>query len=340
MGAATFPPLAELLAAHGLEGAPEESFANDGWSGASLTRLRRARDGEGFVLKRDSLARDWIARVTGDVPDLREALLVAAAPDLPPPARLPHLGVARDGEDVALLMPDLAGTLLRWEAPIGEDELDRVVEALAALHGRPWHEQLPRTFPWTDVRRRITLLTRPAAATYEADGNWVGERFRRGWEAFNRLVPTSAQRLVDDLAADPEPLVAALATLPAAGLHGDLKLGNVALGGDGSAWLLDWQMTLVAPPAVELGWFLVANVAGLPLPPVDVLERYRVTAGRPADDGWAAERDLAILVGLLLRGWRKGLDAEAGLVTACGWTAARDLDWWSTEALAAAQRRL
>ena len=99
-------------------------------------------------------------------------------------------------------------------------------------------------------------------------------------------------------------------------------------------------MTLVAPVAVELGWFLVCNVAGLPLAPDEVLEWYRLAAGRAADETWAAERDLAILIGFVLRGWRKGLDAEAGLLTACGWSAAEDLAWWSREAVAAARRRL
>jgi Phosphotransferase enzyme family len=333
------PNLASVLAAHGLHGVPEEPMRHDGWSGARLTRLTRP-DGARFVLKRDSLARDWIARVTGDVPELREALLVAAGPALPAPVRLPHLAVARDGEDAVLLMPDLTGTLLTWEAPMDVATVDRVVAALAALHGEPWHEQLPWDFPWTDLRRRVLLLTRQAAGAYEAEGNPVGERFRLGWDAFDRHASTAARALVDDLTAEPGPLREALDRLPGAGLHGDLKLGNVGLTDDGTVWLIDWQMTLVAPIAVELGWFLVCNVAGLPLPPDEVLERYRLAAGRPADDRWAAVRDLAILVGLVLRGWRKGLDADAGLVTACGWTGVQDLAWWSAEAVDAAARRL
>lgn len=132
----------------------------------------------------------------------------------------------------------------------------------------------------------------------------------------------------------------ALFGLPVAGLHGDLKLGNAGLAKDGTVWLIDWQMTLVAPVAVELGWFLVCNVAGLPVPPDEVLDRYRLAGGRPADDEWAAQRDLAIMVGLLLRGWRKGLDAAAGLVTACGWSAGDDLAWWGRAAVEAARRRL
>ncbi len=333
------PDLASVLAAYGLEGVPEEPLRHDGWSGAQLTRLTRP-DGARFVLKRDSLARDWIARVTGDGPILREAQLVAAEPTLPAPVRLPHLAAAADGDDVVLLMPDLAGTLLTWEAPVDIATVDRVLAALALLHATPWHDQLPADFPWTDLRGRALLLTRRAAAEYEAAGNPVGERFRLGWEAFDRQVPRDARWLNDHLTEDPQPLLAALARQPSAGLHGDLKLGNVGPDADGTVWLIDWQMTLVAPVAVELGWFLVCNVAGLPLAPDEVLERYRIAAGRPADETWAAERDLAILVGFVLRGWRKGLDAEAGLMTACGWTAAEDLAWWSRGAVAAARRRL
>ena len=335
----TYPPLAEVLAAHGLSGAAEEPLETDGWSGARITRLVRS-DGTRFVVKRDGLALDWIARETGDVPELREAALAHAAPDLPAPVRLPHLGVGHEDGMVGLLMPDLSGTLLRWEAPVSEPQMDAVLGALAALHAERWQRQLAATFPWTDLRSRVLLLTRTAAQRYEAAGNPVGRRFLDGWDAFDRHAPAAARGLIDGLTANPEPLFAALARLPDAGLHGDLKLGNAGIADDGTVWLIDWQMTLLAPVAVELGWFLVCNVAGLPVQPDEVLERYRRAAGSGSDAAWATQRDLAIVVGLLLRGWRKGLDADAGLVTACGWTAAEDLAWWGREAAAAARRRL
>ena len=330
--------LTGLLERHGLLGQPQEAMLHDGWSGARLTRLARP-DGARFVLKQDSQALDWIARVTDDR-TLREATLVAAAPEMPPPVRLPHLGVAREGDDVFLLMPDLTGSLLTWEAPIDVPTLDRVLHALAALHHAPWHAQLPPAFAWTDLRRRVLLLTRRSAAAYEADGLAIGERFRLGWEAFDRQAPPPARALIDRLTDDAEPLVAALGRLPGAGLHGDLKLGNVSLATGGAVQLIDWQMTLVAPIAVELGWFLVANVAGLPLPPEDVLETYRRAAGLPDDDLWVAQVDLAVLVGLMLRGWRKGFDAEDGLTLSYGGSAVDDLAWWGDKAVAAARRRL
>ena len=55
---------------------------------------------------------------------------------------------------------------------------------------------------------------------------------------------------------------------------------------------------------------------------------------------WDAQLDLTWIVGLLLRGWRKGLDAEAGAVLASGVPATDDLAWWSARAVDAADRRL
>src|SRR6185437_11929730 len=107
----------------------------------------------------------------------RDAALAHARPRLPAPVRLPHLGVGWDGNLVGLLMPDLTGTLLRWESPVTDAQVDRVIGALAGLHREPWQEILPTDFPWTDLRRRVLLLTRRSAARYEAAGNHVGRRF-------------------------------------------------------------------------------------------------------------------------------------------------------------------
>ena len=96
-------PLPELLRRNGLAGKREHEFPNDGWSGATMSVLHRGRDR--FVLKRDSLAQDWIARATSDGPLLREAWFAAAGPALPVPIRAAYLGagIADDGS-VGMLM--------------------------------------------------------------------------------------------------------------------------------------------------------------------------------------------------------------------------------------------
>ena len=165
-----------------------------------------------------------------------------------------------------------------------------------------------------------------------------GERLLAGWDAFDRLAPRAARDLVTDLSADVTPLVRALARLPAVGLHGDLKLANVALGPGATVRFIDWSMTIVAPVALELGWFLVSNSGSLPEPPERVLERYRGVADAEVIGDWEAQVDLAMIVGLLLRGFRKGLDTDAGVTLASGVSASDDLAWWCERAVAGSAR--
>jgi len=297
---------------------------------------------------------------------------------LPDPLVDVYLGAAADGSAAALLMPDLSASLIGWEVagagPLAPVQLDRVLAALAALHRAPWGEAIPPggglSWPGCPLPERLTLLTRRSAERYRTGGLPVGDRFLAGWDAFDRLAPTSARDLVARLSDDVSPLVAALSRLPSTGLHGDLKLANVALLDEHRVALIDWQMMAFAPVAVELGWLLVSNVALLPEPPDAVLERYRrlalaaaghelhVAAPRAANPGWEgrlwyapldpasvlgdweAQVDLAWIVGLLLRGWRKGLDADGGAQTGWGASGPGDLTWWSERAVAAAERRL
>ncbi len=318
------PPLADVLTAHDLAGIAEEPFPNDGWSGARLTRLTRGD--ERFVLKRDSLAADWIARATHDGPILREAWFAAAYPELPPPARAPYLGVGRDGDEFGLLMPDLSGVLFDWSKPIDLPQLDTVLDALRALHDAPVSQGFVDGAPWCPLRERVLLISRPALEGAGPAHDAVADRILPGWDAFDRLAPRAARDLVASLSAEPEPLLRALRRLPQRFLHGDLKLANAGMAADGRIELVDWQMLMLGPVEVELGWFLASNVATLPLPPDEVLARYAPAAGL----------ELAWIVGLLLRGWRKGYDAEAGLVHPSGMTAADDLALWSGMAVAAA----
>ncbi len=355
--------LLDLLQEHGLEASREHPLTTDGWSGASFAGLA---DGLGrrYVLKRTSLAVDWIARATADH-ELREAWLAAMSPRaaawMPPGAR-PALGAAADGDGVAILTPDLGPALLAWERPHGATTMDLgVVRAalagIARLHATPWARALESagddapavTVPWCPLVERLTLLTRPSAARYAAEGNPVGQRFLAGWDAFDRTATGPARDLIARLSEDPTPLVVALGRLPTVGLHGDLKLGNVALHPDGRVGFIDWAMVLRAPVAVELGWLFVANSAVLPAPSdvllADYLQALRDEASSARDaDGVlgdvATQRDLAWIVGLLLRGWRKGLDAEGQATLASGVRAGDDLAWWCDAAVAAADRRL
>lgn len=343
----------DLLRKHGLDGAREEPFPNDGWSGASMTLIRRG-GGDRFVLKRDSLTRDWIARATNDGPILREAWFAANGPHLPAPLRTPYLGVGRDADTFGILMPDLTGVLFDWDQPIATEQLDSVLAALAELHGYPWTTsgELPTGAPWCPTRERISLICRLSLERPGPTRDAVADRLLPGWEAWDRLATPAARDVITSLSDDPQPLIDALESQPATLLHGDLKLANIGIEADGAVVAVDWQMVMLAPIAIELGWFLVSNVASLPLPADEVIERYRsklsYSISDAEDDGrWVGGAELdgdgvhaAILVGLLLRGWRKGADAEAGVIHASGVSAADDLAWWCERAVEAADRIL
>ncbi len=322
---------------------------------------------------------DWIVRSTRDIA-VREAFVANKAMRLVEPLTAPYLGAGSDGEAIAMLMPDLSDELIAWERPgrdatVGPATLARVIDAVARLHAMRWADYRPTTadwgWPWCPLRERLLLLSRPAAERYRAEGLSVGQRFLDGWDAFDRVASPEARALIAGLMADPAPLLAALGRLPATGLHGDLKLANVALLDDGHVALIDWQMMCLAPIAVELGWLIVSNSAVLPIGPETVLTRYLDAATRAARDpllvgpawtdrdtppepvltlpprglgptigDWEAQRNLVWIVGLLMRGWRKGLDTEAGATLGSGVAAADDLAWWCEHAVEAARRRL
>ena len=251
-------------------------------------------------------------------------------------------------------MPDLTGILFDWNATLSLAQLDRVLLAMAALHSHPWTEVLDRGADhWTPWRERVTLICRPSLERSGPARDAVAGRIVPGWDAWDRLASPRAREVIAALAADPGPLLDALSNEPRTLLHGDLKLANVGIAADGAVEIVDWQMVMAAPVAVELGWFLVSNVNALPVPASDVVERYfsaldlagTVVGGESelrttVVTNRARQVDLAILIGLLLRGWRKGADAEAGVTLASGVGAADDLAWWCDRAVEAAGRIL
>jgi len=354
MTPADLEPLSDLLRRNGDDPATEEPFPNDGWSGATMTRLRSDGGDRGFILKRDSLGRDWIARATADGPVLREAWFAAQGPALPRPVRAPCLGAGLDGDEVGILMPDLTGILFDWNATLSLAQLDRVLLAMATLHSHPWAEAFDEGADhWTPWRERLTLICRPSLERPGPARDAVADRIIPGWDAWDRLASPAARELIAALAADPGLLLDALSSEPRTILHGDLKLANVGLAADGAVEIVDWQMVMAAPVAVELGWFLVSNVNALPLPANVIIERYfwaldlvgtdeRGKTGSRANvvTDRARQVDLAILIGLLLRGWRKGADAEADVTLASGVRAADDLAWWCDRAVEAGGRIL
>ncbi len=330
------PDADSLLRAHGID-APESPLAHNGFSGARLSSIVQA--GERYVLKRMRYADDWIMRVTNDVA-CREAQFAASSlPErLPPGLTVPTLGAARDGDGYALLMRDVSHALLPESGIVSSATMDAVLQRLAEMHAAFWDDPLSDApVDWLDANLRSMMLSPSTGHMLVEEGNDFG--MARGWEMFERFATPDAARTTRALFEDAAPLNALLASLPRTLIHGDAKLANMAPEADGTLWLLDWALVSHAPVAFELAWFLTVNSSRLPWPLDGTIERYaghlERALGRErfvlAD--WPRQQAAIALSGLLLGGWMKALDHEAGRPDELAWwceratTATRGLGW-------------
>jgi aminoglycoside phosphotransferase (APT) family kinase protein len=269
-----------------------------------------------------SLSRDWIMRATDDAA-CRECEFALAAPALPGPVMTPALAVSRHGDGHALLMRDISSDLIDPGQPITEQRLNAVLAAMAALHRTP----PPSGISWCGLEPRLSLLTPSGARVAQRYGHPIGDTVLAGWTLFGRHATPGAVAFIHALFADLSPLLSALDQMPRAFLHGDMKLDNIGVDPLGRVWLIDWAMTLVAPAAIDFGWFLAINSRRLPVTLDEVMDRYAAAAALPAPE--RREHDaMTVICGLLLRGWRKALDAEDGQP--------QELRWWCDRVAGAA----
>lgn len=327
------PDVASLLARHGVRG-EERPLAHDGFSGAQLTEVDCGS--ERWMLKRINAADDWMMRVTGDA-HCREAEF-AVSPlvrALPAGVAVPSVGAARDGDGWALLMRDIAPALFRVPGVLDGARADLALRRIAELHaaslGGPLHDA---RIHFCGSRERLSLLAPATGRMLIDEGRDFG--IAAGWRLFEKRAPGAAVRLVRALQADPAPLLHLAASLPATLLHGDAKAANMGVDGDGTLWLIDWALVSHGPVGIELGWLLSVNAGVLPWPPGETLGRYgahlerALGAGRFDGMRWEDQCRVVYLSGLLLGGWSKALDDEAGRPD--------ELRWWCDRAAEAASQ--
>lgn len=319
-----------MLRAHSISGA-ESPIDTNGYSGARFSVIDQG--GTRHVLKRMRLGDDWIMRHTVDV-HFRESQFAVSpfVERLPDGARVPTLGASYDGDGRALLMRDLAETLFPDEGIMAAETMDVVLQRIAGLHAAFWGDALTGSgIDWCGDRERATLLS-PAVGAMLIDGA-RDFGLAQGWRTFDRVAPPEAVTLMSRLFDDPSPLLVLLDSLPRTLIHGDLKLANLAVDGGGVLWLLDWALVSRGPVAVDLAWFVAVNSSRLPWPLDETVARYeghlRSALGLRFDEAqWSAQVYAVAISGLLLYGWGKALDAEAGRP--------EELHWWCERAMAAA----
>lgn len=311
--------LTRLLGEHGVSSTGWTETNRRGFSGARVYS-RTSRNGAPYVVKVTSEHEDWIMRATSDH-RCREAVVANVVRIDDDRVGSPAVGSTQDGAVFSILMHDISDCLLT-DKPLTDGQLDTILRAMARLHSLA-----PPTegdVPWCSTRDRLTLFMPDPGKL--ADFR-IADDILRGWELFFRYAPRDVGELVRSLFDDIGPLERALGQLPSRLLHGDLKLDNIGLCPDGALSLIDWSMPMVAPVAIELGWFLAMNSRVLPVSLEEAMAAY--TSYATIDRRLREHHEsMTVLCGLLLRAWRKALDAASGEPA--------ELLWWCERASSAA----
>jgi aminoglycoside phosphotransferase (APT) family kinase protein len=158
------------------------------------------------------------------------------------------------------------------ESPLPSDHLKRLarkgLETLAELHKEPWEPRraaFGEPFPLSDELKRLdNLLDRPTLDP-----------------AVVSRAPQLRERLRSTLPADPR----------IGCVHGDFQWSNVLFNEDRPVALIDWEIALVGPTMLDLGWIsFFADAASwvetaekrvIPLPVDEVVEAYSRAAAFP-----------------------------------------------------------
>lgn len=319
---ASFPSLDnlnDLLDRHGVSPSDWSEATQRGFSGARIYTQANAA-GSRYVLKTTSTAVDWIMRATSD-DTCREAALANVSCLHDDRVATPAIASTQDDAVFSILMDDVSEHLLPNDA-LDQQQLDLIWRGMVGLHALP--PPSGAGVRWCSVEDRLSLFEPDPV---KLRGFRIADDILRGWQLFFEHAPKRVVALVRVLFEDLAPLQRALRTLPNCFLHGDLKLDNIGIRPDGSLCLIDWSMPMIAPAAIELGWFLAMNSRCLPVSLDDALSAYTLHSNMDARLRETHE-SLTILCGLLIRGWRKGLDAELG--------APAELRWWCERASSAA----
>jgi hypothetical protein len=311
-------------------------------SGSRL-QVVETNEGQGprFILKQTSLAWDWIMRATEDHLCRSVTLWQYGLFDrLPPETEHGVLACALDEQGWAILMQDVGPALLPYTR-FSEAENAFFMEAMAALHAT-FFEAPELTDPRLNLcqpQHAYTMFS-PATGYREIGGtDEIPQRILEGWELLPSLVEPDVTEVIQTLLADPQPLCEALSRYPSTLVHGDWRHANQGLRQEEQPRLilLDWQLAVVAPPALEIGRCMTTNSALLPVSKEATIELYRQQLARRLGDRfreswWRPQLELGLLGGFLQDGWAVALKATHWYVGANArehWQA--DLQWWSEQ---------
>ena len=197
--------------------------------GASRETWAFDLDGRAFVLRRDPPGAPRGGAMEREAALLQAAVKagvpvpeVLAASDDPSPLGAPWLVMTRlEGETIAR-------RILRDEAYVAARTqlTGQLARSLAALHGSPLVDGLAEYDVLALMREQLDAATEPHPA------------LELGLRHLEATRPAPVGRTV---------------------VHGDFRLGNIVVDGDGLVGVLDWELAHLGDPAEDLGWLCVRS---------------------------------------------------------------------------------
>jgi hypothetical protein len=321
-------------------------------SGCCEHFLRLETNGERpyrYVVKRISQEWDWIMRATDDRHG-REVVLWQYGLLDQLPQELAHAVVACavDGPGWAILLRDVSAALvLSYYEPIPREDNARFLDALAALHATFWDGRhgAGGAPGLCSLWHRCTWPSPQTGRREAGSSDELPPLLLEGWETLKKMIDPDVADVVYDLLDNPQPLCDVLGRYPQTLVHGDARRANLGVLQEEPPRVvcLDWQLAGLAPPCVDLAWYLADNELILPVPKDVAVACYRdnlaCRLGSSFDEQWwEPQLELSLLAGFLQHGWRQAVDAtlpDESYAARTFWRS--ELAWWSRHIRSAAE---
>jgi hypothetical protein len=297
----------------------------EAFSGARL-ELGELPDGRCVVLKHLPSEGDWLTRATDGAGRVRRLWESGRLARIRPVVDHTIIDVrGGDGHDV-VVMRDARGELLPARVPVSRTTARTLLRGLAELHDACEGE--------TDeglcaIGARYAMFAPALHVPRGLPGaHPLAERIVQGWELFARHVDPDTAAAVFAVHGDPRRLDRRLARFTPTLLHGDAKLENLGLSGDGLV-AIDWgELTGFGPREVDVAWFALKGAARIGCDPDEIFADYEAAAGRRMEP---EALDLACVGSLAQMGFRFAVGAYASGPEAPH-VAAAQLTWWAARA--------
>ncbi len=211
----------------------------------------------------------------------------------------------------AILMRDVAATLLPGDRTRNAAEIRLLLEALAAIHATFWQapELTEPELGLGDLANLVQAFSPATGQRLASDVNLLPNMLVEGWELLQGVLEPDVVDTLTELVANPQPLYGALTRQPYTLVHGDFRSENLALQAEQRGVVVfDWQHAGYAAATVDLAWLLgTPQVKASPLSTGEATEYYRQHLARHLGSrfdtgGWQQLLELGRLVEVLRKG--------------------------------------